>query len=233
MGNTSKDKRHGDDKLMIRARHDFLSRGYYNCLLDTLVEIVCSCFKPFEYILDIGCGDCWYTSNILRCMGFSGKPSNMLAIDISKAALEIGASACKEAELAVASAFSLPVSDSFCQTALSIFAPFSGAEVFRVLKKGGYFIRVYPLKNHLYSLKCAIYDRPYYNGPLNLEISGLHIERSHEISSTICIDNSADIINLFAMTPYYYKTSRADQEKLSLINSLETELHFGITVYRK
>ena len=38
---------------------------------------------------------------------------------------------------------------------------------------------------------------------------------------------------LFMMTPYYYKTSRADQEKLEKLDTLSTNLDFGVFVMRK
>jgi hypothetical protein len=33
------------------------------------------------------------------------------------------------------------------------------------------------------------------------------------------------------MTPYYYKTSAADQAKLKGLDTLETQLEFGVLVY--
>jgi 23S rRNA (guanine745-N1)-methyltransferase len=35
------------------------------------------------------------------------------------------------------------------------------------------------------------------------------------------------------MTPYYYKTGAKDQEKLKALAALDTEIEFGIDVYRK
>ena len=35
------------------------------------------------------------------------------------------------------------------------------------------------------------------------------------------------------MTPYYYKTSREDQDKLLSLSQLETPIAFGIFLYEK
>ena len=43
----------------------------------------------------------------------------------------------------------------------------------------------------------------------------------------------AEIAALFAMTPYYYKTSVQDQEKIAGAETLTTPIAFGISVYRK
>ena len=48
--NSSSAKRHGDDRLMIRARRDFLSKGYYSFLLDGLCDI-CAEYAPANALL--------------------------------------------------------------------------------------------------------------------------------------------------------------------------------------
>ena len=40
-------------------------------------------------------------------------------------------------------------------------------------------------------------------------------------------------MNLFRMTPYYYKTGKSDQEKLYNIDCLETKIEFGIDLMKK
>ena len=42
-----------------------------------------------------------------------------------------------------------------------------------------------------------------------------------KICKEIALDNNEDIRNLFKMTPYYYKTGKADQEKLNNLKEKE------------
>ena len=49
----------------------------------------------------------------------------------------------------------------------------------------------------------------------------------------IMLESTEDIESLFKMTPYYYKTSAADQEKLKSLSSLEVTLEFAVTEYIK
>ena len=49
----------------------------------------------------------------------------------------------------------------------------------------------------------------------------------------INLDNNQDIISLFKMTPYYYKTSKEDTEKLLKLETLTTTVHFAIEIYKK
>ena len=42
-----------------------------------------------------------------------------------------------------------------------------------------------------------------------------------------------DVFSLFTMTPYYYKTSARDSERLLSKSALTTTVHFGVEVYKK
>ena len=55
----------------------------------------------------------------------------------------------------------------------------------------------------------------------------------YKIKFDIELSNKEDRMNLFAMTPYFYRTSRADFEKLEKANGLITEVEFNVEVYRK
>ena len=74
----------GDDREMAAARRDFLSRGYYEPLLNTLCsEIVPRCGET-PALLDSGCGEGYYTAGIYQALRAAGKQPRMAGIDISK-----------------------------------------------------------------------------------------------------------------------------------------------------
>lgn len=225
----SSSKRHGDDKLMVKSRFDFLNRGYYDCLINYVTETVYKhSFKGMK-LLDLGCGECKYSSAVLeKCSDI-----DVGGIDISKQALIVGSRRNSNMSLAVASIFSLPVIDNYCDFVMSIFAPDSIDEIKRVLKKDGYWLRVYPLERHLIGLKSVIYEKPYLNKVDRSIPNGFELSQREEIRRMIVIENNTDIINLFRMTPYFYKTGRIDQQKLDCFNRLDTEIEFGIDVYKK
>lgn len=229
----AKTKRHGDDKLMARARQDFLNKGYYNTLLDTVCTVVKNYAQNGSRILDAGCGECWYTAHIYDFLTGNKIATQMLAVDISKDALSLGAKRGGNIELAVASIFRLPVKECSVDILLNFFAPYCQEEFSRVLKKGGILIRVVPLEKHLMSLKTAIYDKPYENESESFDLEGFQLLEKHEIKNRLHISTHEDIQNVFSMTPYYYKTSTEDQNKLGSLNELDTEIEFGVPVYRK
>ena len=84
----------------------------------------------------------------------------------------------------------------------------------------------------LFELKEKIYDEPYKNPPPILEKEGFELISAEKIEYEITIDNNEDIVSLFKMTPYYYKTSAVDQQKLQNLNILTTTIEFFVAVYR-
>ena len=224
---------HGDDKLMVKARKSFLNAGYYRPLLDVITENILNITKNDDIIIDSGCGEGWYSFEIKNALNEKNISVQMYAIDISKNALVYAGKRSGDICFAVASAYNLPFSDACCDILISLFAPFAKDEFLRVLKPGGYFITAFPLENHLFGLKSAIYDTPYKNEVEDICIAGFDAEFISEIKYSIVINNKDDIQSLFKMTPYYYKTSITDQQKLSSLDILKTEVEFQCVVYRK
>lgn len=224
---------HGDDKLMVNARRDFLDKGYYKPLLDVLKKQILSVSEPGCTILDCGCGECWYTANIYEYLLQNNINPDFFGIDVSKEAIFSGASRNKALKLAVGTVFDIPIADNSIDIIISLFAPFSRKEYIRLLKPNGYFITAFPMENHLWELKQAVYDNPYKNEVADMEIIGFNLEKKEIIHVEIDLCTNKDIQSLFSMTPYYYKTSKTDKEKLDKLNSLRTQIHFCSAVYKK
>lgn len=228
----SKDKRHGDDKVMVNSRREFLDKGYYKHLLNGIITNVSKYCTKDSSILDAGCGEGWYTVNLYENLCAVNSAPDILAVDISKSALDGFAKRNKNIQRAVASVYSLPVQENSCDIVLNVFAPIAEKEFHRVLKKGGILICVIALKEHLYSLKTAVYNSPRKNEIGDLNLNGFDLISKTDIYKEITITSNEDIKTLFKMTPYYYKTSKEDYEKLENLNTLTTETHFGILVYK-
>ncbi len=228
MSQQSSSKRHGDDKLMVRSRRDFLGKGFYEKLSNKLCETVKNHVNCHSVIVDVGCGEGYYSNAISEVLS-----TDFYGVDISKDALRYASKSMKERQFAVASAFNLPFEDSTVDCVLNIFAPSAYDEFYRVLKENGLLIKAVPLEEHLWGLKSVLYNNPYKNKPeiRNEELFDLVSEE--EIKYEINLTDSEDILNLFRMTPYYYKTSREDAEKIINKKELTTTVHFCVEVYRK
>ncbi len=222
-------KRHGDDKTMVLSRREFLNKGYYEPLLKQVEKTVEFYKKENGSLIDIGCGEGYYISSIKK----NCRISQVYGIDISKTALRCSAKSNKDIRFAVASAFSLPFNSESADIILNIFAPCAYNEFYRVLSCAGYLIKVVPLSEHLWELKQAIYEKPYKNKSELTNDELFKIVDVKELKYEINLPSNEDIFNLFTMTPYYYKTSKSDIEKLLKINNLKTTVHFAIEVYEK
>ena len=124
---------HGDTKDMALARFEVMQSGIYAPLKDCAVRTLKKHLHHPAVIADCGCGECYYTAAVQSAF----PQAQVLATDISKAALEVANRRDKRILRAVASTYHLPLADASCDAALNIFSPFAAAEYARILKPGG------------------------------------------------------------------------------------------------
>lgn len=225
-------KHHGDDKRMVKTRSAFLERGYYDPMRQELIKQGLAAARQGMTVLDAGCGEGYYTAEMAKTLREREYRPKVAGIDISKAALQEAAKRDRETEYAVASCFHLPVVGESVDLLLSVFAPYCGEEFLRVLKPDGQFIMTIPLENHLYGLKEAIYEKPYRNEVKPYELEGFRLVDCRELRYEMTV-RGQEIESLFMMTPYYYKTGAADQQKLLAKTELTTPVEFAVLRYEK
>lgn len=229
LSQSSSSKRHGDDRLMVSARSDFLEKGYYDNLAASIIKNLRAFCSESITAADLGCGEGWYTSKVAEAF----PDAHIGGIDISKYALMKCVKRSQNISAAVASIFDLPIASRYCDAVMTVFAPYSETEIKRVIKDGGVWLKAYPLERHLMGLKAAVYEKPYINDVDRSVPDGFVLLNREEIKYKISLESNDDILNLFKMTPYFYKTGRQDQEKLSKLDTLDTEVEFGLDIYKK
>ena len=223
----------GDDKGMAAARREFLSKGYYAPLLNTICSQILACSGDAPVLLDTGCGEGYYTAGIYHALRDAGKAPRMAGIDISKFILRSAAKREKRVEFAVASSYRLPLADGSIDLLLDCFSPLALVEFRRVLQPGGVFLYVVPAANHLWELKQVLYDRPYPNEEKETPYEGFAYESILPVEDTITLACREDIQTLFQMTPYYWKTPRSGAERLASLDTLTTRIAFRVHVFRR
>ena len=224
----------GDNKLMVNARKSFLSKGYYSKLMENFCDTVKKYAPRNAVIVDAGCGEGYYTVNMAK----SVSDSFIMGTDISKTAVDAAAKrsraeGVKNLLFSVSSVFRLPVKSGSCDMLTTLFAPYCGEEFLRVLKDSGIMVMVIPSERHLIQLKQAVYDKPYLNEVKDFQLEGFELKEHISVNDEICLESTEDILNLFSMTPYYYKTGEDGHRKLSQLTELKTEIGFEILVYTK
>lgn len=224
---------HGDNAEMVRARREFLSRGFYYPLAKLVGEMVSEYAPTGLAVLDSGSGEGYYTEAVYRALWGDGKERPVIGFDISKDAVKRASKRERGIGFAVASAYDMPLCDGSVGMVYNVFSPLATDEVLRVLAPCGYFLMAIPAEEHLFGLKERIYDTPYKNTVGSKELRGFRLVREEELRFTISLDSPEDIRNLFMMTPYAYRTSSVGRERVFALNSLQLEAHFLLLLYRK
>ncbi len=223
----------GDDREMVAARAAFLACGHYAPLRQLLCAAALAHCPEEGGFLDSGCGEGYYTEGICDALKKAGRQNPAAGIDISKAAAKLAARRCPDAEIAVASAYRLPVADRHIGLLLNCFSPLCIDEFRRVLQPGGRFLYVVPAPRHLMQLKELLYERPYENARIKAEYPGFRYLGVQSFEGSAFLRSGQEIQNLFGMTPYFWKTPRAGKERLAALDSLETEIGFDLHIYER
>lgn len=224
---------HGDNREMVDARRTFLDTGAYFPLADRVAELAAEAFPRGGVMLDVGLGEGYYTSVISdRLKGSVGELS-ILGFDISKDAARYAKKRCPDVEVAVASAYKMPLSDSSVDLVTNVFSPLALEETVRVLRSGGRFIMAVPDVYHLWELKSLLYKTPYKNELSDTELKGLRLVFESRVSTVLDLDMQEKVKSLFMMTPYAYRTPTEARERLFKTESLKVRAEFVVFVYEK
>lgn len=224
----------GDSKECVKSRSKMLATGHYKPISDAVCELANKYFPSNSIILDAGCGEGYYTNALASKI----ESSSVIGIDLSRPAVDMAAKAAARGSVSnslfsVAGIFDLPVGTASLDGIVNLFAPCAEKEFCRALKDDGILIVGGAGENHLYGFKKALYDSPYKND-LRADLpKEMKLIDNKKLSYKILLQSNDEIINLFAMTPYYYRTSEADRKKLFSLNSLETEIEVELWVYGK
>ena len=221
----------GDDKALVAARTIFLSTGAYAPISDAINAMLLQYADDGGLIVDAGCGEGYYTARMAEELPLS----KVCGLDLSKAAIDHAARVLSNhpAAFFVGGIFDLPLKDGCASAITSIFAPCAEGEFLRVLKPGGVLILAGAGKDHLMGLKRAVYETPYENAPRADLPSQMVLLEEKQVNFDFTLDRPEEIQALFTMTPYYYRTSREDMEKLRALTSLKTEAEVTLYVYQK
>ena len=222
----------GDSKSAVRSRSRFLDSGAYAPVSDTISDALCEYVKDGGTVIDAGCGEGYYSCRAAQ-KGFS-----VIGFDLSKDGVTSASKRAKRDLLAdtlfgVASVFELPVADGSADAVINIFAPCAEKEYCRVLKTGGVLIVAHAGAEHLMGLKRKLYESVYENEARADMPEGMKLVGERRVRYEISLGSQEQISDLFAMTPYYWRTSAADKDKLSALQSLSTEVDIIISIYEK
>lgn len=222
----------GDSREMVAARRAFLDGGFYAPFSDALNALVLAEAGPSPAVLDAGCGEGYYTARLWAALQAAGPAARLAAYDIAKPAVKAAARRCPGVEWAVAGSFAIPAPAAAFDCVVNVFSPMVPGEFARVLRPGGALVFAVPGPRHLFGLKEVLYDRPYENRRQDVAYPGFTFVRRMPVEGRITV-TGPQVQNLFAMTPYYWKTPKDGAARLAALDTLSTEIGFDFLLYRK
>lgn len=225
----------GDDRKMVAARAAFLDRGYYAPLRDTLCQAVAEYAVNFPdpVLVDSGCGEGYYTAALFQALTAEELTPQAAGVDLSRAALRRAAKRLPQGEFAAASVYHLPIADAQADVLVNIFSPLAAEEFARILRPGGLFCYAVPSARHLWEMKQVLYPQPYENPVKREDYSGFIWRAVREIRYTVDLERGEDIMALFRMTPYAWKTPREGVARLEQLDRLECQVGFDLHLYQR
>ncbi len=222
----------GDPKDAVAARTAWLDAGYYAPLADEICNIFEKYLPTPAFVIDSGCGEGYYSERIASDIdGVS-----LFGADLSKQAVD-RASKRRRARgggnsfYCVASVFELPVRDGAADGMLSMFSPISESEAQRTLKNGGIFVVGGAAPEHLLGLKRSVYGDVYLNDARADLPTDMELLEKRRVRYDISIDGNLDIMRLFGMTPYRFRTSAEAFARLEALEHLTTEIDVEFYIY--
>lgn len=218
----------GDTKEQVAARKAFLDAGYYGPIAETVRRLTAP-LAPGA-VLDAGCGEGYYLTALQQAL----PRTEFAGIDISKDAVRFAAVRNKHALWLTGTAAALPFPAETFDGILSMFALTMEAEFARVLTKDGWFLQVLAGPEHLMGLKQIIYPEILRKEKtIHPALSGFTLEHTETLEFTFTLSEQAQVRNLLAMTPHYFRISREGALRLDRTDCLTDTAQVIFNLYRK
>lgn len=220
--------RPGDDKEMLNARRNFLNSGLYEPIAKSVTDKIqtLTAEKTSPLIIDVGCGEGYYTRKIADSVA----GSLCVGADISKDAARMACSRGKDIDYCVATASHLPFESKSADLITAMFSLVCEDEFARVLRNDGYIVEVTAGTEHLIELKQIIYDEvfpqdkhPAPCGEKFTEISCENFNYKIEVGGEL-------LKALLTMTPHIRRINPEHRKRLDMLESLTLTVSYWLTV---
>lgn len=220
----------GYDKKFFSNRSQFFEMGYYKHILDEVREavkdIMASSGQEQMVLIDAGCGEGYYSEELAKIEGVQ-----IVALDIAADAIKQAAKSNADVAWTIADITNIPVKDHVCDVILDVFTPANYGEFSRILKEGGYIIKIIPGANHLIQLRKAASDQlrnKEYSGEDVSDYFEKHyrVVRKETLSNTMPISQETLKV-LAAMTPLLFD---ADKSLLNLSDITEITIEAQLLI---
>ncbi len=222
----------GDSAEMMQARREFLNAGHYDAMRQLVADkLNHSISEKKSTVLDIGCGEGYYTNYFMQSLAKQSKTQSVFGLDVSKVAIRYAAKRYPSVHFCVASSHRLPFASQSIDAIVRIYAPCKADELARVLRPTGILITVTPAPEHLQELKQLIYS----------EVK-LHPLKEEQLPQFKLLDEShlnyamplagEEAFVLLQMTPFAWRASEEVKQELKRSGIKNYTADFMVRVYQ-
>jgi len=237
-------KEPGDSREMIESRRRFLDLGLYDRVSDGINGAVAGELDRSERgrahsILDAGCGEGFYLKRLKESLARSpGTPRliDYYGVDISKVAVRQATQRDKTMSWFVASIVDLPFASGSLDMILNVFSLADFGEFSRILRASGKLVIASPGPRHLNGLREIIYPvaREHAASTRAEQASGLFsLADEKRIHYQLELKSNKEIIDLLAMTPYFWNINLNTKSKVEALDRLALDVDVLISVFKK
>lgn len=218
----------GDSREMLEARRKFLAAGHYLPVRERICQLLAPLGKGSR-IVDIGCGEGWYTAGFAA--QFAG--SEVIGVDIARDALAMATTYAEQVTWITATAAHLPLADECADAAVAVFSLNAQEEMLRILKRGGRLVEVTAADDHLHQMKKIIYETVFEQHKSPAEpIDGLREISREELRFDMQLKNE-QLMALLGMTPHINRIHGSGRSALEATERLELTAAMCIRVMEK
>jgi len=228
----------GDSPAMLHSRRTFLQGGFYDPIAAATTATVAAILagRGEAHVADLGCGEGFFTARLQHTLAAATSlPPACYGVDISRPGIKMATAYDRAITWIVASLHRSPFRPQSLDVILSMFAPIDAADVRRVVRDDGALVTVTPGPDHLDALRVMIYTsvKPHPQTPALMAGDTL-FERTDttRVRYPIVVDSPAQIMNLLAMTPYYWNINRATRARIEALSRIELTVDAYVNVFR-
>ena len=234
----------GDSPAMMRSRRAFLREGFYDQMSaaanTAVAEILAG--RQETHVADLGCGEGFFTARLKQALAAAlaimspGSPApNHYGVDVSRPGVKMATAYDREITWIVASLHRSPFRPQSIDVALSIFAPIDAADARRIVRDDGALVTVTAGPDHLDALRSIIYASVKLHPQTPALMAGdtlFEPTTSTRVRYPNVLDRPVHIMNLLAMTPYYWNINRATRARVEALSRLELTVDAYVNVFR-
>ncbi|MGK0247594.1 MAG: 23S rRNA (guanine745-N1)-methyltransferase [Oleispira sp.] len=247
-------KNPGDSQEMVMARQAFLNSDFYRPISDSLNQIIVdSALKisavkleqPIQ-VLDIGCGEGYYSQRMHNSLSDHQIKHNLFGLDISKDAVIAAAKRAKAetrkedvpnthtSEWLVASAIDIPLQAHSIDIATCLFTRLMPESYHKVIKQDGFFICVNTGEKHLIELREKLYEeitKAEFDPVKNMG-DDFELVDHQQVSYQNTLSSQQQIQDLLLMTPHNWRTKADKKEALASLEALTVTIDAQIHIFK-